>query len=259
MTIAVLVYHRILEGRADVGRARGAAAGPAGAGPAAGRFHDVPAAAFEAQLDLLAARGARPGAEPGLLRLADGRGVWLNFDDATADHAGAAARLERRGWRGVFLVPAGRLGEPGRLGPAQVAALAARGHVIGSHGLTHERFDRLGPAALDQELVRSRDLLAALGGREVAWLAPPGGLCPHGLQERAAAHGYQRVRGMQWGLAAEPPAGVLPALPVTCRTTPVALSRQLDGQGLARLGRLKALAKVALGEDRWDALRERWR
>src|SRR5690606_7942126 len=108
MSVAILVYHRIV------------------AGPAGG-VHDVPEERFGRHLAALVALGARPEDGP-LLRLPDGRGVILTFDDATSDHLAAAARLEERGWRGLFFVPAGRIGEPGRLTAAELSGLAARGH-----------------------------------------------------------------------------------------------------------------------------------
>lgn len=240
MTHAILVYHRIVEGTAE-------------------RFHDVTVAAFEQQLDRLLALGARRETPEGPLRLGDGRGLFITFDDATDDHAQAGRLLERRGLNGVFLVPAGRLGEPGRLTAAQVGKLAAAGHIIGAHGLTHERFDRMGAEQLDHELSQPRSILSGLAGREIDWLAPPGGLCPPGLAGCAAGHGYRFVRTMRWGLAGEDLSGLLPALPVTSRTTPEGLSRLLAGKGMIRLARVKEMVKSVMGETLWDALRERWR
>ncbi|MBI4867586.1 MAG: polysaccharide deacetylase family protein [Candidatus Wallbacteria bacterium] len=279
MTLAILVYHRIVDGDRE-------------------RFHDVLAATFESHLDHLAAQGARHEGE-GLLRLADGRAVFLTFDDATADHAGVAARLERHAYRGVFLVPAGRLGEAGRLTASDVSELSARGHIVGSHGLTHRRFDRMAAKELDEELAGSRQILSRLCGREVLWLAPPGGLCPEGLTGNAFSHGYRVVRGMRWGLvraggilacssrdfhgAGQPNLGAgvvqpetprprlglglvrdeaegpLPVLPVTSRTSAAAFPRLLSGKGWAFLQRLRELGKTVLGESLWDGFRERWR
>lgn len=239
MTIALLVYHRITP-------ERGA------------RFHDVARARFTAQLDLLAARGAR--AEGGaVLRIDSGRAVMLSFDDATEDHVAVGDMLAERGWAGLFLVPAGRLGEVGRLGPAGVTRLAAQGHVIGAHGFSHERFDRMDATALDRELSRPRDLLRQLTGRHVEWLAPPGGICPPGIATRAAAHGYARVRGLHWGYAAEPLGPMLPALPVNARTTDAGFARLVDGRARLWLGHLKDRARRLLGEALWDPLREHGR
>lgn len=237
MTVAILVYHRIV-------------AGPAG------DVHEVPEDRFGRQLDALAALGA--GREDGpLLRLPNGRGVILSFDDATADHLGAAARLEERGWRGLFFVPAGRIGEPGRLTASDLRDLASRGHVLGAHGLTHRRFDRLPEPELDVELADARTRLSDLVGAPVAWLAPPGGLCPPGLAERAARHGYRAVRTVRWGYAAEPLTGLLPALPVLSRTSMATVRARALGQAALWPGHLKDRFKDLVGERGWEAVR-RW-
>ncbi len=239
MTVALLVYHRVT------------------ATPGA-RFHDVARDRFTAQLDLLAARGAQATGH-GLLRLAGGRAVMLTFDDATDDHAMVGDLLAARGWPGLFLVPAGRLGQPGRLDARQVGHLASQGHVIGAHGFSHARFDRLDARALDHELARPRDILQELTGERIDWLAPPGGICPPGLDMLAATHGYAHVRGLRWGYAAEPLGPMLPALPVNARTTDSAFARLIDGRAPLWLDRWRTGAKRLLGETLWDSLRERLR
>jgi peptidoglycan/xylan/chitin deacetylase (PgdA/CDA1 family) len=239
MTVALLVYHRITAEAGD-------------------RFHDVVRDRFAAQLDQLAARGARV-AGPGRLRLDSGRAVMLTFDDATSDHAEVGAMLAGRGWPGLFLVPAGRLGEPGRLRPADVARLATQGHVIGAHGFSHARFDRLDAGALEAELARPRARLQDLTGNRIDWLAPPGGICPPGIAELAAGHGYAHVRGLRWGYAPEPLGLMLPALPVNARTSETGFARLIDGRAPLWLGRLKDGARRLIGEALWDRLRERAR
>lgn len=239
MTVALLVYHRIT------------------ARPGA-RFHDVARDRFAAQLDLLAVRGAR-AAGGGLLRLGNGRAVMLTFDDATADHGEVGDMLATRGWPALFLVPAGRLGEPGRLSAAGVRRLAAQGHVIGAHGFSHARFDRLDARALGRELARPRDYLQDLTGNRIDWLAPPGGLCPPGIDTLAATHGYSHLRGLRWGYAPEPLGLMLPALTVTSRMSDAGFARLVDGRAPLWLGRLKDGAKRLVGEALWDRLRERAR
>ncbi|WP_448188445.1 polysaccharide deacetylase family protein [Azospirillum sp. sgz301742] len=238
MSLGILVYHRIVPERVAA-------------------FHDVTETRLAAHFDALASLGVT--ARGATLRTPGGRDVLVSFDDATDGHWRAADLLEERGWRGVFLVPAGRLGEPGRLSAAAVADLARRGHVIGAHGLTHDRFDRMDAAALDHELAEPRRILSGLTGAPVVWLAPPGGLCPPGLTEAARAHGYTMVRGMRWGYAdseSGESVGLLPALPVVGRATPAAVRRMAEGRAPIWLGRLKDAVKALVGEERWDALRE---
>lgn len=237
MTVAILVYHRIVDGPVD-------------------GVHDVPQDRFRRQLDALADLGTRHEDGP-VLRLPDGRGVILSFDDATADHRGAAEALERRGWRGLFLIPTGRLGEAGRLTEPDIRDLARRGHAVGAHGVTHRRMDRLTAPELDAELGQAAAHLADLAGAPVAWLAPPGGLCPPGLVQTAARHGYRIVRSVRWGYAAEPLSGLVPGLPVLSRTATATVLARAQGRAALWPGHLKDEIKRHLGETGWEAVR-RW-
>ena len=237
MTAAILVYHRI---GADLMR----------------DVHDLPWSRFHTQLQALAKLGARLDAGP-MLRLPDGRGLILSFDDATADHPAVADALETRGWRGLFLVPAGRLGEAGRMRAADIRDLARRGHAIGAHGMTHRRFDHLSEPDLDAELGDAAAMLSDLTGDAVAWLAPPGGVCPPALVERAARHGYGMVRTVRWGYAAEPLHGLLPGLPVLSRTATATVVARARGRAPIWPGHMKDWLKGRVGETGWDAVR-RW-
>lgn len=237
MTVAILIYHRIVDG-------------------AAGHIHELSRGRFVGHLEALADLGAR-GEQGAMLRLPGGQGVMLSFDDGTEDHRQAADLLERHGWRGLFFVPAGRLGEPGRLSKDDVRDLAGRGHVVGAHGFSHRRFDRLSDVELDRELKRGASGLAEAGCAPVTWLAPPGGLCPPGLEARARRCGYLRIRSIRWGYAAEPLDGMLPALPVTARTTAAAIRSRAEGRAMVWPGALKDRLKAALGESTWEAIR-RW-
>lgn len=237
MTVAILIYHRIVEG-------------------AAAHVHELSRERFVRHLEALDELGARRE-EGAMLRLPGGRGIMLSFDDGTDDHRQAADLLERRGWRGLFFVPAGRLGEPGRLTRDDVRDLAGRGHVVGAHGFTHHRFDRLGDVELDRELELGARCLAEACSAPVTWLAPPGGLCPPGLEARARRYGYRTIRSIRWGYATEPLDGMLPALPVTARTTAATVRARAEGRAMVWPGALKDRLKAAFGETAWEAIR-RW-
>ncbi|MGE4218226.1 MAG: polysaccharide deacetylase family protein [Alphaproteobacteria bacterium] len=236
MTAAILVYHRIGADRP-------------------GSVHDLPWSRFHRQIQALSELGLRHESGP-MLRLPGGHGVVLSFDDGTDDHPAAAAALETAGWRGLFLIPAGRLGEPGRMSASDVRDLSARGHVIGAHGMTHRRFDRLTERELDGELADAAATLSDLTGAPVPWLAPPGGLCPPALAERAARHGYDMVRTVRWGYAAEPLAGLLPGLPVLSRTATATVTARARGRAPVWPGRFKDWAKGRIGEAGWEAVRK---
>jgi peptidoglycan/xylan/chitin deacetylase (PgdA/CDA1 family) len=235
MTFAILVYHRI-------------------GGPA---FHDVTPEAFASHLELLSRLGARPAPDGPEINLPDGPSVLFSFDDGTADHMQAAAMLESAGFRGLFLIPAGRLGEDGRLSAHDARRLAERGHHLGAHGLSHRRFDRMTVAEIESELTTARHILSQLAERPVEWLAPPGGLFHPRLLELAAQAGYDRVRGMEWGYAPLLAEGRLPGFPITRRTGLDGFGHILTGQAPRWHWRLKRLARGLAGETLWDWMRER--
>ncbi len=242
MSIAILVYHRIVAGKAE-------------------RFHDVTQADFLAQLQQLRGMGL---AGQGLLpRLPDGRGVMFSFDDGTEGHAWAAEQLAMMGWRGLFLVSPQHVDGPGRLAAEQVRQMVAAGHTIGAHGHSHRTFDKLSKADLVAEILAARDALAALCGTAPIWFAPPGGIAVPELAPLLRQAGFKHCRGMRWGLAAEPMAGIsdemLPVLPVTARTgkSGLGLLLRLPAVALAAGYAAKQALRRLLGAGRAEAWRER--
>ena len=88
--------------------------------------------------------------------------VFLTFDDGTADHRRAADLLSTHSLTGTFFVITGRLGSPGYLSEEDVRSIAAQGHRIASHSVTHRHLTLLNAAELTEELVASRERLEAL-------------------------------------------------------------------------------------------------
>ena len=128
--------------------------------------------------------------------------VAITFDDGfAAAVAEAPTRLAAADMRATFFCVAGHLGGgsdwPSRLPDAAVEplataadlrALAAAGHEIGSHGWTHAPLD--GPADLDRELVASRRALEDAVGAEVRTFAYPYGALPSAAAARVVAGTY---------------------------------------------------------------------
>ena len=235
---AILTYHRVV----------GQSATPH-------EFYDVDVAHFRQQIDLLAHRVVRQGEQ--LLWLDGGQAVCLTFDDGTSDHAQVGRLLQQHGLTGTFFVVAGRIGAPGCLSAAQIRDLAAQGHRIGSHTMTHRQLPTLSDAEIADEIRTSRAVLEDLSGQTVDWLAPPGGsLCP---RSRAIAEecGMRVIRTMDWGYAPSPLAGVVPALPVLRFYGLPGFRRLLDGRAVLWPYRVKRWAKNLLGADKYVALRNR--
>lgn len=165
---------------------------------------------FERQIDSLLRSGVRFIDETAFLETLDGRRrgspdeVLLTFDDGYDDFAaGAAPVLEARGIPAlVFLVSgfAGRGNEwelplPGRRARHMewetVRGLCARGFSFGSHTVTHRPLTRLDPAAAREELVRSREEIAARTGREVRSVSYPFGMVDRRVARAARESGYR--------------------------------------------------------------------
>lgn len=124
-----------------------------------------------------------------------GRGdVRVTFDDGNAsDVVHALPALCDRGLRATFFVVAGRLGTPGFLDAAGVAALAGAGMTIGCHGMRHRPWRQLDGGALREELVDAKRLLEELAERPLTEAA-----CPFGSYDRRVLRflrrsGYERV------------------------------------------------------------------
>jgi len=87
--------------------------------------------------------------------------------EATADMV--LGLLTDAGRRATFFV----LGWIARRHPRLVARIAAAGHEIGFHGMTHRRCDEMSPAELAAELSEGRALLEDLAGKAVAGFRAP--------------------------------------------------------------------------------------
>ncbi len=173
-------------------------------------MHETPAsfaAQFRKQLEWVSQHFTITGLE-GFARLWEERSesytnpkcpVLFTFDDGReSNYTVAAPLLESFGGRGVFfVVPAfaecaagealafyrSRINPNSRPGderwedwkpmsPGQIGELAARGHAIGNHTLTHQRLTGLSPEALEHEIGDSARKLTSWTGRPVdafAW------------------------------------------------------------------------------------------
>ena len=153
-------------------------------------------ARLERHLRLLARLGLRGVSLGELLRAREegrARGlVGLTFDDGYADFLDhAVPLLEKYRMTGTLYVVAGRLGgandwDDGPRLPImdadQVRAVAAAGHEVGSHTMTHPRLAGADPADLAGEVVESRRVLEDVLQAEV-----PGFCYPYGSYDAAAA------------------------------------------------------------------------
>lgn len=175
----VLGYHDIDDG-----------SGAGGFGGPWARRYTTDVAAFREHLGHVAAAGLAPTIIRDVPDLRTGGTVSaLTFDDGGSSAMLAADVLEEHGWRGHFFVVTSLLGSPGFLDPGQVAELAARGHVVGTHSHTHPGLlASLGTARIVEEWSTSVRILSDLLGAAVTTGSLPGGsISPTVLRHAAAA------------------------------------------------------------------------
>ncbi len=155
--------------------------------------YKLAASDFAAHLAAVAAvRGDAPAlAGPTGLTTATGDAWVISFDDGGASAlAPTADMLEARGWRGHFFISTGYTGTRGFMGAAELRTLADRGHVLGSHTVSHPaRMADLDAATLRREWRESRHTLEDTLGRAVTVASVPGGLYGVHVARAAAAEG----------------------------------------------------------------------
>lgn len=164
MPTRTLLYHDVLE---DAG---GAGSGFEGGGAA---IYKLTRASFDAHLDALSGLGRAPH----LANTTPASDWMITFDDGGASALDSIApALERRGWRGHFFMTTGWLGAPGFMDAGGLRELSARGHVIGSHSVSHPlAMSSLSRAELVREWRDSVGTLADVLGDRPTVASIPGG------------------------------------------------------------------------------------
>jgi peptidoglycan/xylan/chitin deacetylase (PgdA/CDA1 family) len=151
--------------------------------------YKVPVAEFDAALaaldDVCAAQDeavhcpAIPPASGVLVTVDDG---GSSYYDLTAD------RLEARGRRGCCFVSTAMIGRPGFLNASQIRDLDRRGHLIGSHSVSHPtRFSACSREQMINEWVASRRTLEDLLGHPIDVASLPGGYLSTAVEQSADA------------------------------------------------------------------------
>lgn len=144
-----------------------------------------------ADASLPSARSASPSREPALAMSVDveeyfqvqafaglvSRADWDRWPSRVeANTERLLALLEAAGARGTFFV----LGCVAEKHPGVVRRIAAAGHEIGSHGMTHKMLTELSPDEMREEARDSRRLLEDLSGSRVeGYRAPSYSISPH--------------------------------------------------------------------------------
>jgi peptidoglycan/xylan/chitin deacetylase (PgdA/CDA1 family) len=189
-------------------------------------------ASFEGHLDAI----AEAQVQVGLIK--DAPQAALTFDDGGASAMQAAQALERRGWRGHFLITTGRIGTPGFLDAEAIVELSRRGHDVGSHSHSHPTYmGTLTREQLATEWRQSRHVLGEIIGAPPSTAAVPGGFLSREVIDEAAKAGYGLLMTSQPTARPKSQAGirVQGRFTIWASTTPARAAAYARGDRLARV------------------------
>ncbi len=100
----------------------------------------------------------------------------ITFDDGAESALEAADILESYGWRAYFFVVSSWIGARGSLNARQISELRNRGHVVGSHSVSHpDPMSGLPYERIVREWRKSLERLGEVLGEPVKTAAVPGG------------------------------------------------------------------------------------
>jgi peptidoglycan/xylan/chitin deacetylase (PgdA/CDA1 family) len=164
-------------------------------------IYGVEVAAFRQQLEIIARLGIAviPLSQLGLPDAAPGPKVVITFDDGHASDVHLAyPLLEELRWKAAFFVPTQKLIDQPHL-LRQYQQLAAAGHYVGPHGVTHRYLPDLDAEQQWQELHDSKLCIAELLGVEANYCALPGGKYNKTTLQVAQQLGYKHLLSTQFG------------------------------------------------------------
>lgn len=119
--------------------------------------------------------------------------LFITFDDGgRSAFTTVADILEEAGWRGHFFVTAGCVGQRSFMSPDQIRELHRRGHVIGSHSLSHPlRMSHCSWNEMIAEWSVSVKILSDILGERVRVASVPGGDYSTKVAQAAAKSGIE--------------------------------------------------------------------
>lgn len=121
------------------------------------------------------------------------KSVAISIDDGHRSNLAAAEKIAESGaWSIVFITPEFCEKRTDFLNRNEIKALSKIAD-IGSHGLSHKNLTLLSEKELERELTESRQYLEDLIGKEVPYLAAPGGSINTRVIRKAQRSGYRLI------------------------------------------------------------------
>lgn len=131
----------------------------------------------------------------GQVKSLQGKDVIFTFDDGGVSFfTKVAPILEKYDFRGVFFISTKYINTPGFLNESQVRALAASGHIIGSHSHSHpEIFTQLSRVEVHDEWHKSFVVLKDILGEKDFPVSIPNGYASKMIVKEAISCGYTDI------------------------------------------------------------------
>jgi len=131
---------------------------------------------------------------------ASGQNVAFTFDDGNmSDLEIGGPLLAEVGIQADFFVLAGRIGEAGSLGAAEIRELQTAGHRIGTHGWAHVDWTKQNEAGLKRELEEARSRLEDICGNPVTTAGIPFGRYNAAVLRALRKRGYTQTYSSDGG------------------------------------------------------------
>jgi len=194
--------------------------------------------------------------------------LLITFDDGHQSNFELALPvLEELGLMAIFFITSDWIGRKDFLDEEQILGLRRAGMLIGSHGVTHRYFSDLSADEVRRELADSKARLEGILGESVPGLSLPGGRAHPALRPIAREVGYRHLFTSTPALAnsaGDPLAWprIWPRIPITNLLSDDFVERLARGETaavrrMARVARLRRLARGLLGNSLYDRLRGR--
>jgi len=121
--------------------------------------------------------------------------VTLTFDDGFADELPGATMLQSHGMVGTFYINSSFIDQSGYMTRSQLNDLAAQGHEIGGHTVSHQDLTTLDADEQNRQICQDRDTLLSWGFQVTSFAYPFANLSPS-LEAVAQHCGYNSARAV---------------------------------------------------------------
>ncbi len=119
------------------------------------------------------------------------KNVMITLDDGFEDnYTSALPILESCGFKAMFFIVADWVGKPGFMSWDQILELERRGHIIGSHTVTHPMLTEIGLQKAKHEIYNSKQWIETALGIPVHFFCYPTGRFNESLEEMVRQAGY---------------------------------------------------------------------